>query len=220
MPVLDGLLLRVQSTIGARCRVGAAVEEGARVARVVQHLQRARVNQLRPDQFAAADAATQSSGKEKPTIVEVLDRRAGRPRLFEGREKRSQRLLDLTIRIEDDAVLGIVNEADGQRCLEFAAAGLVQNAAAQPGAKNVKLRFRKCSLEPVRRNHTHSPHSWHPGRVTLRKGNRVVGSSLRHRDGLLLEGGCPVARFAYRPTADGPPHRPPRPTYRRTHSPR
>ncbi len=87
VPVFERLLLLTHVTIATRSHVCAAVEEGTGVARVVQHLQRAGVNQIHPEQFSATDAAPQSSGKEQSVIAEMLHRRTSRARLFEGREE-------------------------------------------------------------------------------------------------------------------------------------
>ena len=43
--------------------------------------------------------------------------------------------------IEDDVPGGVVGEPDGQRGDELAAAGLGQDAAAQPGPDEVEFRF-------------------------------------------------------------------------------
>ena len=122
----------------------AAVEERG-VARVVQHLHARECTSFTQTSSPRRMPRRSRAGKEQSVLVEVLDGRAGRARLFEGREEGPQDLLNLTIRIENDPVSRIVNETDGIGDLSSPRRALLR-IPPRTGAKNVKLGFRKCSL--------------------------------------------------------------------------
>ena len=108
----------------------AAKEEGAGVPRVMQDPQRARVLERRPQHVARVRAMTGATRKQQLLRPEGLDRGHGRPGPAKRLEEGAQRALDLLIGIEDHACGRVIDEADRQRRFEFAAPGLVQNAAA------------------------------------------------------------------------------------------
>src|SRR5271157_601927 len=60
--------------------------------------------------------------------MELLDHRQTGASAFEGIEEHSHRRLHLGVRIQDDAIAGVMDEADRDHLLEFAAAGATQDA--------------------------------------------------------------------------------------------
>ena len=52
----------------------AAIDEGARIARIVQDLQNPRVNHLPPEQIPFVDSATNATGKAKSLLAEITHR--------------------------------------------------------------------------------------------------------------------------------------------------
>src|SRR5262249_18404213 len=95
-----------------------------------------------PDQFAFAKPATQPPREQQALFPEVLDYRRTRAGALIGGEQGPQRVLHLAIRIQDDPALGVVDQADRQRRLEFSPPRLVQDATAEPRPQDVQLGLR------------------------------------------------------------------------------
>src|SRR6185437_16362848 len=87
----------------------APIEEGARVARVVQHPQGTRVLKLPPEDLALVRSVSDATGKGQPLLAKRLDRRDRRPCSAKCREEDAHRLLHLLVRIEHGASRGIVD---------------------------------------------------------------------------------------------------------------
>ena len=83
-----------------------------------------------PHELPSVKPTPQPPREEQILLAKKLDGRHSGPRACEGVEERADRLLHLLIRIQDDSVLGVIQEADRQGRLEFTATGLIQDAAA------------------------------------------------------------------------------------------
>src|SRR5262245_60919266 len=147
VPLIGWQSLTLVTPVAARAPAGPAVEEGAGVPRVMQHLQHPRMDERSPDQFAFAEPAPQPPWEQQALFPEVLDRRRARAGALKGGEQDPQRILDLAIRIQDDLALRVVDQADGQRRLEFSPPGLAQDAAAEPRPQDVQLGLRDRPLQ-------------------------------------------------------------------------
>ena len=132
---------------------GPAVGEHAGVAGVVQHPQDGVVAQRLPVDLAFAGAFVVPPGEGQAGGAECLHDGGGRPGGLEGGEQVPQRALDGGVGVEDDVPGGVVDQADGQRHDELAAAGLGQLPAAQPGPDEMEFCLRegafKSQEEPV-----------------------------------------------------------------------
>jgi hypothetical protein len=116
-----------------------AVGERAGVAGVVQHVQDCGVPQRLPVDLALAGSFLVPPGEGQPGGVERLDHGGGRPGGLERGEQVPDRALDGGVGVEDDVPGGVVDQADGQRHDQLAAAGLGQDPAAQPGPDEMEL---------------------------------------------------------------------------------
>src|SRR5271157_322643 len=94
----------------------------------MQYLQHPRMNERPPDQFPFAKPTTQPPREQQTLSPEVLDRRRARAGAIIGGEQQPQRVLDLAIRIQDHAVLRVVDQSNRQRVLEFPPPCFVQMA--------------------------------------------------------------------------------------------
>jgi hypothetical protein len=79
--------------------------------------------------------------------MELLDDTQAGTGTLESFKEQTHGGLHLCIRVEDDAVLSIMYEADRQDLLEFPAAGTTQDAAAQPRLEYMQLRFAHRALQ-------------------------------------------------------------------------
>jgi hypothetical protein len=120
---------------------GAAVGERAGVAGVVQDPQHGVVGQGLPVDLALARALEVPPGEGQPGGPEGLHDCGGRPGCLEGGEQVFQGAADGGVGVEDDVTGGVVDQADGQRHDELAAAGLRQLPAAQAGLDEMELGF-------------------------------------------------------------------------------
>ena len=116
-----------------------AVGERAGVAGVVQHPQHGVVGQRFPVGLALAGAFEVPPGEGQPGGPERLDDGGGRPGGLEGGEQVLQGAADGGVGVEDDVPGGVVDQPDGQRHDQLAAAGLGQLPAAQPGPDEMEL---------------------------------------------------------------------------------
>ena len=119
----------------------ATIHKGARVARVVEHPQGARVIERAPDHIAFARAVPEAARERPPLCAEVLDRcrrRAGAP---EGRKEGPDRVLHALIGVEHDPARGIIDEADWYPGTASRRGGLCSGAlpAAARGADAARL---------------------------------------------------------------------------------
>ena len=79
--------------------------------------------------------------------MEILDHGQARTGPFEGLEEQTHHGLHLGIRIENNAILRIVQETDRHHLLELAAPRTAQDAPAQTRLEHVQLRFAHRALE-------------------------------------------------------------------------
>ena len=86
--------------------------------------------------------------EQQPVGVELLHGRARRAGAGEQREQVPDRLLHTGIRVEHDLAGRIVDQADGQAHLQFAAAGLGQLAADEAGPDEVQFGLAHGALQP------------------------------------------------------------------------
>ena len=146
-PLADGHAPPLDAAARATPLSAAPERVGPRIARIVQHLQDARVLQRLPVQFALARPAVEAAGEEQPRAAEVPHRGGRRAGAGEGVEQHPQGPLHLGIRIERDPVQRIVDQSHRQRHLQGPAPRLIQQAAAQPGVEHVQLGFAHGALE-------------------------------------------------------------------------
>lgn len=126
----------------------AAEHEGTRVARVVDDLPGATVQKLRPHELALVRPALQATREEQLLRMELLDHRQTGAGSFETLEEQAHGRLHLGVRVEDDAIVDVVHEADGHSLLELAAASSAQDAAAKTRLEHMELRFTHRALQP------------------------------------------------------------------------
>ena len=115
------------------------VDERAGIARVVQGAQHPPVPQRHPRQLTLVGALADADREQQPGGVELGHDRAGGAGAGEGGEQVRDRLAHADVGVEHDLVCRIIGQPDRQAHLQFAAAGLGQLPAAQPGADEVQL---------------------------------------------------------------------------------
>lgn len=125
----------------------AAVDERARVTRIVQHLQDARMLRRRPQEIAFVRSAAQPAGEEDVLLAEKAHGEKSAAGALEGVEDEADHALHARIGIEDDPAVVAGDKAHGRRHLELAALRLAQLAAAHPRFQHMKLGFGHCSLQ-------------------------------------------------------------------------
>src|SRR5262245_418283 len=118
---------------------GSAEDEGPRVARVLEHLQRARPTQRYPDQLPPPWAAELAVGEEQALPAEAADDRARRTGALEGLEEQMDGGLDLAVGIQRHLAVGCIDEPDGKEDLEFAPAGFGVQAAYHPRPQHMEF---------------------------------------------------------------------------------
>src|SRR3990167_5194835 len=101
VPLFHGQDLVEFAAVFVLAAVHAAVKKGPGVARIVQDLQDAMVNQRHPQELTFVDAAAQAAWKEQTLLAKELNGGRRRAGAFEGGEQGADRLLDLLIGIED-----------------------------------------------------------------------------------------------------------------------
>ena len=101
-----------------------------------------------PVDLALAGAFVVPPGEGQPGGAERLHHGGGRPGGLERGEQVPQRALDGGVGVEDDVPGGVVDQADGQRHDELAAAGLGQLPAAQPGPDEMEFSLREGPFRP------------------------------------------------------------------------
>jgi hypothetical protein len=125
-----------------------AVGERAGVARVVQDPQHGVVGQRLPVGLAFAGPGPVPPGERQPVGPECLHHGGRRPGGLEHGEQPLHGAAHRGVGVGDDVPGGVVDEPDGQRHDQFAAAGLGQLPAAQPGPDEMELGFTDLPFHP------------------------------------------------------------------------
>ena len=146
-PLLARYQTRAHLAIGQMALFGAAEDEGAGIARVVNDLPRTTVQQLSPDEFALVRPASQSAREQEFLRMELLDHRQTGPGPLKSLEEQAHRGLHLGVGIQDDAILRVMNKADRDHLLELAAAGTAQDTAAKSCLEHMQFRFAHGALQ-------------------------------------------------------------------------
>ena len=120
--------------------------ERAGVAGVVQDPQHDVVGQRLPVDLALAGPGPVPPGEGQAGGVERLHAGGGRPGGLEGGEQVREGAADGGVGVEDDVPGGVVDQPDGQRGDQLAAAGLGHDPAAQPGPDEMELSFATSAL--------------------------------------------------------------------------
>ena len=81
-------------------------------------------------------------------LLEMPDNRASRTLASEDIEEGRQCLLHLPVRIEDHAIVVVIDQSGGQAGLQLAAACLALDPALQTHAEHMQLSLAHCSLQP------------------------------------------------------------------------
>jgi hypothetical protein len=126
----------------------SAAGESPGVARIVQDFQGLLEVQRNPNQVALAHARVDAAWERESFLVEMPDNRAGRAFAAEDVEEGRQCLLHLAVRIEDHAIVVVIDQSGGQAGLQLAAAGLALDPALQTRAEHVQLGLAHRSLQP------------------------------------------------------------------------
>ena len=142
---------RADFTIGGDLLAAAAVapeDIHARIRGVLEDAEHPIVAQTAPDEPAIPRAAVCALREPKLLVAEVVNDRVGAASLSEDLEDEPDGPLDLLVRIEYDAPLVGVAQADRQREAEFALLGLVELAALEARADHMELGVSDGGLEP------------------------------------------------------------------------
>src|SRR6266571_1539020 len=119
-PLLSGHLRVGDPPIRPYAGTVAAVNEGPRIAWVVQDVQRPAMDEFRPQKLTFVRPLLQPLGKQKTLVTKRFDDRTGGTGAAECVEEEPQALLHLFVRIEDRPALGVIYKAHGQGTLQFA----------------------------------------------------------------------------------------------------
>ena len=147
LPVGAGQLAGGDPSVGEAAAAGAAEAESAGVAGVFEGAEDAGALEGLPEQLAAARPVLGAAGEEQVLVAEEAEHGAGGARTLVGIEQRLDRLPNLGVGVEHDAVLGVVDESDGERDPQLAAARPAPDAAAQPGAQQMEFGLTHGALE-------------------------------------------------------------------------
>ena len=93
-------------------------------------------------------ATVWATRKAQLLLAEVSHRGRRRACALEDLEQVGDALAHLAVGVEHDMVCRIIDQTDRQRCLQRAAARLVEDAAAQAGAQHVQLSVGHGALQP------------------------------------------------------------------------
>ena len=127
-------------------RAKAPEHVDARVGRVGQHADRARVRQAPPAQLARPRAAI--GALREPPLGERADHAIGRAGLRERVEHVGDRGRDLLVGVDDRRAVLVIEVADGQREAQRATLGRRALGALQPAGEDVELCLGHRALQP------------------------------------------------------------------------
>src|SRR5262245_65411221 len=111
-------------------------------------MQHARMTELSPHQVAMLGAMVKAAGKAEPLVPKPLDHGTGGASPGKRGTHEPHGILDLLVRIEHEAALGVVHQSDRGWQTEVTAARLVADASLQPGAEDMELGFGHRAFEP------------------------------------------------------------------------
>src|SRR6266849_8599848 len=128
-PLFSGQLRVGSASIRFGASAVSSENEGTRIARVVQDVQRPAMHEFCPHQFAFVRPPPQPSRKQELFLAEGLDDGASGTTATECVEQESNTVLYLFVRIQNRTSLCVVYQPHRQGTLQFAAASFVQDAA-------------------------------------------------------------------------------------------
>ena len=106
------------------------------------------MTELSPDQVAVLGTMVETAGKAESLMPKPLDHGTGGASPGKRGKHEPHGILNLLVRIEHEAALGVVYQADGGWQTEVTAARLVADASLQPGAEDMELGFGHRAFEP------------------------------------------------------------------------
>ena len=110
LPFRPGNLDHGGAAVGQVAYARAAIDEGAGIARIVQHLQDACVLRWCPQEFTLVGSCAQAAWEQQALLPEEADRLDGASSPFEGLEHQTDGVLHLGIGIEADRSVGPVDQ--------------------------------------------------------------------------------------------------------------
>jgi hypothetical protein len=140
-PLLPGQFRVGSASIRFCASAVAAVNEGARIARIVKNVQCPAVREFSPHQFAFVRPPPQSPRKQEFLLTESLDNSTSGTSAAKCVVEEPNALLHLFVGIENRPALAVVYEAHGQGALQFAPARFVQDAACSHAPDHMKFCF-------------------------------------------------------------------------------
>ena len=135
------------AAVGQVACARAAIDEGAGIARIVQHLQDARVLRRCPQEVTLVRPGAQPAREQQALLPEEADGLDGASSPLEGLEHQTDGALHLGIGIEADRSVGPVDQTDRRAHLELAAPGLVELTTAHTRFEDVQLGLAHRALE-------------------------------------------------------------------------
>src|SRR5215813_6407126 len=106
------------------------------------------MTELSPDQVAVLGTMVETAGKAESLMPKPLDHGTGGASPGKRGKHEPHGILDLLVRIEHEAALGVVHQSDRGWQTEVTAARLVADASLQPGAEDMELGFGHRAFEP------------------------------------------------------------------------
>ena len=142
LPLCLGNLGRAVPAVWQKPSAHATVDEGTRIAGVMQDLQDSRVCRSHPMQFPLVHSLANAAGKHKPLLAEQLGslHRGAGP--VECLEHQAHRSLYFGVGIENQDAVVAINQTDGRAHLQLAASRFVDHSASHSGLEKVQFRFR------------------------------------------------------------------------------
>ena len=126
----------------------SAIDKGAGISRIMQHLKNTSVRRWRPQQLPFVWAPAQPSGKQDALVQKVLDRPGRTAEALECGEHQAKRRLHFSVGVEIENAVGPVDQADGRTDAQFTATSFIDLAAAHAGFEEVKLSLAHGAFEP------------------------------------------------------------------------
>src|SRR5215831_3269377 len=124
-----------------------AVHECARVARIVQHLEHARVRRLHPMQLTLVHALADAAREPETLFVKELHNLHCGSGPFEGFEDHSECRLNFRIGVQTQNPVFPVDKSDRRSHLELASSSFIEHSASHPGFEEMKFCLRHGPLQ-------------------------------------------------------------------------